>query len=382
MSLFNDFSAEMIISVMPAFLVSLGATPIFIGFLEGFADAVASFLKIYSGWLSDKLRKRKIISVFGYSLSVLTRSFLFFVGNIWSVFVLRAIDRIGKGFRESPRDALMAESVPKSDRGKSFGFQRSMDAFGGILGPALAVLILPFLGGNFRSLFLVAFVVGIFALLSFLPVKEVITRDVENKNYKKFTFKTDGFTPEFRQYIFSIFIFGLGSMPVSLLLIRIIDLGLDIKLMPLVYLIYSSAFAIFAIPFGGLSDKLGEKIVIIGGFASAIMGLLILRDSSSLLGVIFGFVFLGIYSAMTNGVSRSLASKLVSEDAQGSGQGFLGASSGLSSLFAGLLGGYIWTKAGSYFAFNYSIILMILGLWILANLRIKTEDKSIQANSN
>ncbi len=376
-SLFNDFSAEMIVSVMPAFLISLGAAPIFIGFLEGFADAVASFLKIYSGWLSDKLKKRKIISVLGYSLSVSTRWVLYFVGNIWSIFFLRAIDRIGKGFRESPRDALMAESVPRSDRGRSFGFQRAMDAFGGILGPAIAVLIFPFLGGNYRNLFLIAFVIGIFALLSFLPVKEVAIKEInlKNKDYKKFTFKTDGFTPEFRQYIFSIFIFGLGFMPVSLLLIRILDLGLDIKLMPLVYLIYSSAFAIFAIPFGRLSDEFGEKIVIIGGFASAIIGLLIIRDASSLYALIAGFIFLGIYSAMTNGVSRSLASKLVSEDSQASGQGFLGASSGLSSLFAGLIGGYIWTKVGSYSALNYSIILMILGIWILANLRIKNTDQ-------
>jgi len=171
-SLLNDFSAEMIIAVMPAFLVLLGAAPIFIGFIEGFADALASVLRLISGRYSDRLHQRKIISVWGYTLSVATRLVLAFVGNVWQVFFLRAFDRIGKGVREAPRDALLVESVEKREVGKSFGYQRAMDAVGGVLGPIAAVLVLPFIGGNYRTLFLIAFGVGIFAVLAFLFVKE------------------------------------------------------------------------------------------------------------------------------------------------------------------------------------------------------------------
>ncbi len=375
-SLFNDFSAEMIISIMPAFLVSLGAAPAFIGFLEGFANALASVLKVYAGWFSDKIKKRKIISVFGYTLSVITRPVLYVVRNAWGVFVLRAIDRVGKGFREPPRDALLTESVSKEERGKSFGYQRAMDAFGGILGPASAVLLLPLIHNNYRTLFLIAFFVGLFALISFLPVKDIEKQRLQIdglkiNHLKPFTFSTRDFSSTFRRYIFTVFIFGLGMMPVSLLLLKIIDLGLPIKLIPLMYLVFSSSFAIFAIPFGRLSDKIGEKRVLIFGFVAAMVSFFILKQSSGVLELILGFAVLGLYEATTNGGQRSLASKLIGEDVQASGQGFLGAAIGLSSLCAGLIGGLIWTEFGSGAAFNYAMISMVVGLLLLISFRVK-----------
>ncbi len=143
-SLFNDFSAEMMYSVMPGFLTTvLGAPPVLVGFLEGFADALASVLKIYFGWFSDKIGKRKILAVSGYAVSVSTRWFLSLVGNFWQVFILRSIDRVGKGLRDSPRDALISESVETKELGKSFGYHRAMDTIGATLGPLSAVLILP-----------------------------------------------------------------------------------------------------------------------------------------------------------------------------------------------------------------------------------------------
>src|SRR3989338_2268487 len=176
-SIFNDFSAEMIIAVMPAFLtVSLGAPAVFVGFLEGFADALASVLKIVSGWLSDRLRKRKIIVLGGYSLSVFIRWPLALVANFWQVFALRIVDRVGKGFRDAPRDALLSESVESYELGKSFGYHRAMDTMGAIFGPLGAVILLPWLANDYRAIFMIAFVLGIFSVVTFLFVREVKTR--------------------------------------------------------------------------------------------------------------------------------------------------------------------------------------------------------------
>ena len=173
-SLFNDFSAEMMYSIMPGFLTTvLGAPAVFVGFIEGFADALASFLKIYFGWFSDKIGKRKILAIFGYIISVSTRWFLALVGNFWQVFFLRSIDRIGKGLRDSPRDALISESVEVRELGKSFGYHRMMDTIGATFGPLAAVFLLPMIMDDYRMLFKISFFVGILAIFTFIFVKEI-----------------------------------------------------------------------------------------------------------------------------------------------------------------------------------------------------------------
>src|SRR3989344_5096981 len=265
-SLINDFSSEMVYSVMPAFLtVVLGAPPVFVGFLEGFADALASFFRIISGWWSDKIRKRKIIAVSGYSLSVATRWFLALVTNFWQVFILRAIDRAGKGLRDSPRDALLSESVERRELGKSFGYQRAMDATGSILGALSAVLLLP---------------------------------------------------------------------------------------------------VFFAIPAGKLADRVGDQKLIIAGFLMAVLAYLNFAYFATLFSVVAGFVSFGLYSAMTDGIMRAFASKLVPENKLATGQGFLQATIGIASLLAGVIGGTIWTQFGSQPAFLYGAVLMLIGLLV------------------
>jgi len=375
-SLFNDFSAEMIIAVMPAFLtIVLGAPPVFIGFLEGFADALASVLKIFSGWFSDKIHKRKIFAVSGYSLSVFTRWILALVGNFWQVFIIRAVDRVGKGFRDAPRDALLAESVEKEEVGKSFGYQRAMDTMGAVLGPLAAVFILPLIAGDYRTLFLIAFGVGIFAVLSFIFVKESHNLETEpRREAASFSFSLKKFTMQFKLFIAAIFIFGAGVMPLSLILLKSQDIGSIGIYIPLMYLIYNISFAFFSIPFGRLSDKIGQKKVLIGGFSAAIVAYLIFAAFSDTKAIILGFIIFGLYSAMTDGVGRALASKLINHEVLASGQGFLAAAIGVSSLLAGLIGGTIWTFWGSTAAFVYGASMMLLGLLTFIRLnRFKSE---------
>lgn len=362
-SLFNDFSSEMIYAVMPAFLVTvLAAPPIALGLIEGFADALASILKISAGWFSDRIGRRKIISVYGYTLSTATRFFLSFVNSFWQVFILRVIDRVGKGVREAPRDALLTESVGSRDLGKSFGFHRAMDTVGGILGPLAAVIILPLILFDYRRLFLIAFFAGILSIVTFIFVREAKTpKTIRDGHRIPLSFSLRKFSRSFKLFLLAVFIFGLGFMPIPLILLKAQSITFKVGAIPLMYLIYSVAYALFAIPFGKLSDRIGEKKVLALGFITAIISYAVLAGFSSPLSVILGFVILGFYSAMTDGIGRAFTSKLVPQNELATGQGFYQAAIGLSSLLAGLVGGLVWTYFGAESAFLYGALMMFVG---------------------
>ncbi len=373
-SLFNDFSSEMMYSVMPGFLTAvLGAPPVFVGFIEGFADALASVFKIYFGWFSDKIGKRKILAVAGYSISVSTRWFLALVGNFWQVFILRAIDRVGKGLRDSPRDALIFESVGRSEAGKSFGYHRAMDTIGGALGPLTAVFLMPYIMNDYRLLFRISFVFGILAVLTFVFVRDVNkpVPEAVRPPPKPFSFSLKGYSGLFKEYIAAVFIFGLGLMPLPLMLLKSQEIGLDGFSIPLMYFVSNFAFVLFAIPAGKLADRIGDKKVIAIGFLAAIFSYLNLALFSTAWSVVLGFATFGVYSAMTDGVQRALAAKLVPDDRLASGQGYLNAAVGLSSLMAGIIGGTIWTVMGSSSALLYGAAMMSAGLAIFVHLNTR-----------
>lgn len=361
-SLFNDFSAEMVKSVLPAFLtVTLGAPPIFLGLMDGMADALASFWKIVSGWFSDKIQRRKIIAISGYSLSVAARSLLVFVGNFWQVFGIHMVDRIGKGTREGARDALLAESVHESEVGKSFGYQRAMDTLGGVFGALSAIFIFS-AAQNYKLIFFISFLVGTLAVASFLFVRE-IKKPVSGtrKASPRLSFSMKNFPGYFKLFILTIFIFGLGTMPLSLMLLKVADIDPSLMLIPTMYFVYSVSFAMFAIPFGRFSDKIGKRKVIAGGFLIAITAYLVFANFSSLTAIYIGFALFGLYSAMTDGIQRAKASRLVGSEVLAQGEGFLGAAVGVSSLLAGLVGGSIWTWIGPSAAFTYGAVMMSIG---------------------
>lgn len=382
-SLFNDFSSEMMYSVMPGFLTTvLGAPPVFVGFIEGFADALASVFKIYFGWLSDKLKKRKILAVTGYSISVSTRWFLALVGNFWQVFLLRAIDRTGKGLRDSPRDALIFESVGRAEAGKSFGYHRAMDTIGGALGPLTAVILMPMIMNDYRLLFRISFVFGLLAVLTFVFVRDVKKQDapgvavVPSPVIKPFSFSLKEYSGLFKEYLAAVFIFGLGLMPLPLMLLKSNEVGLNGFSIPLMYFVNNLSFVIFAIPAGKLADRIGDKKVIAFGFLAAIFSYLNLALFSTPWSVVLGFVAFGLYSAMTDGVQRALAAKLVADDKLASGQGYLNSAVGISSLMAGIIGGTIWTQFGSSAAFLYGAVLMICGLVIFIHLNTRHDGRN------
>lgn len=382
-SLFNDFSNAMIQSVMPYFLSqTLGIPKVGIGLIEGIANAVSSALRIFSGWLSDKIGKRKSLAVMGYALSVATRPLFVFVTSLTGVGAARVVDRIGKGFRDSPRDALLAASVDEKEIGKSFGYQRMMDALGGFLGPLGAFIFLVFVTENMnvtsesiRTLFWVAFGIGVFAILSFLFVREVKSPP-EEKIYRLNVHLFKG-NKQFLLFIVSVFIFGLGTIPEVLMFTRSVDLEFSIVLIPVVYFIYNGVFAFLSGPLGKLSDKIGERAVITGGFISALASysLLALTESKGL--AIVAFILMGVYSAATDGIERALASKLVDRHLLATGEGILQAAIGTSSLISAVVGGLIWDKLGHSYAFAYWGIASLIGLLTFILISMNGRKKSV-----
>ena len=362
-SLFNDFSSEMIYSVMPAFLVkSLNAPLWFVGFLEGTADALVNILKIFSGRLSDYYNKRKIFAVLGYTISNLTRFFLYFVNTIWQVFALRIIDRVGKGLRDAPRDALIYLSSDKEELNKSFNFHRAFDTIGAILGPLLGFFLLNyFLNLNYKSLFLFGALVGFLAILTFIFVED--KKEPHNRN-KKFIFDFKIFSPKIKLYLLSFFIFSLGYFPLALVLLRTQTIDPSLKFFPLFYFIFNLSFVIFAFFLGKTADKLGEDKVLIIGFLTAISSYFLFLININLL-VILGIIVLAFSLASIDGIKMVYIGKNVSSEYLATSQGTLNALFGIGQLLGGSLSGYIWTKFSFAYSFIIGIILMSISLLIL-----------------
>ncbi len=370
-SLFNDFSSEMILSVFPAFFTSVlksGAASL--GLVEGLADTASNFIKIASGRISDKIQRRKIFAVLGYSLSSLTRPFYLLTSTVAGTLGLRVADRIGKGLRDAPRDALISLSIKKEEMGVSFGYHRAMDTIGGVLGPLCAYFILKKFPGGFNIIFLTAFAVGILAVFSLIFVKEV-AKVIRDGDYK--IARLCDFSFKFKMYILSVFILSAGSLPLAILLLRILDLNLSIALIPIYYMISNIASVIFSTWAGKMADKFGGSRIIISGYIFLILGYIVLGLANSMPALIFGFILIGIFSALTDGIQRSHTANLTSEEMRSSAYGFLNGVSGFGALVAGIFGGYTWQHFGNGIAFIAGGLLVVLGLaiFIITQSRLK-----------
>jgi MFS family permease len=352
----------MILSVFPAFFSSVlksGAASL--GFVEGLADGFSNITKIYSGRLSDKLHKRKLLALSGYVLSVATRPFYLVVGSAAHVLGIRVVDRIGKGVREAPRDALLSLSTTTKDMGRSFGFHRAMDSAGAILGPLVAFLILSRAPDAFNSVFMTAFIVGLFALFSFLFVKEVNTSLIRD-GAAALKLRLKGHTKEFKRFLVVIFILSLANLPIALLLLRTQDLGLAVSFIPLFYLLFNVTNTFFSYHAGRLADRVGDKPVILGGYLLVALAYLLMLYDKTLTMLAVGFMILGVGFAMTDGVQRSLVARLTQAEERGSAYGLLNAAVGFGVLFAGVIGGVLWQTFGASTALTLSIGLILVGL--------------------
>jgi MFS family permease len=360
-SLFNDFSSEMVFSVFPAFFTSvLKAGAASLGLVDGIAEGLSNFFKIFSGSLSDKFQKRKPLVVFGYVFSVITRPFYILVSTVTGALGLRVADRIGKGFRDAPRDAIISLSTPKEELGRSFGYHRAMDTMGSILGPLAAYLILRFFPMNFNAVFLSAFVVGIFTIFTLFFIKDVVVKSINAKTNILGSFKN--LSGQFKLFALSVFVLSIGSLPIAVMLLKTETSGLVIADIPLFYMIYNLSYAGFSMLAGKMSDKIGTRKVIFVGYFILLVSYFFLNLAHSPWILAGAFLLLGLFPALTDGTQRSLASQLSGEEVRGGAMGWLNAAVGFGVLIAGIGGGFLWQAFGSTVAFIASGGVIILGL--------------------
>ncbi len=360
-SLFTDLSSQIVFPLIPLFLITvLGAGAYAVGIVEGAAETTASLLKVVSGYWSDKIKKRKPFVLFGYSLSTITKP-LFAFANVWFfVLFIRVIERIGKGMRTAPRDAIVAESCGKSIRGKAYGFHRAMDGIGSVLGATLAFLLLPILG--YRNIFLFAFVPGIIAVFIILFIKE--KKHIYKRETKELPIKLSfkELPLNLRLFIFVSSIFAFGHFGYAFLLLRAKNIGLADNSAILLYVLFYIVYTILIIPSGILSDKIGRKPVLIGGyliFAITSIGLIFTSNIHSLL---LFFLIYGIFYAMIDGVQRAFVVDLAPEHLKATALGIFHTAIGLVALPGGFIAGLLWDKISPEATFIYGFILTITSL--------------------
>ena len=361
-SLFTDLSSQMVFPLIPLFLITvLGTGAYAVGIVEGAAETTASLLKVVSGYWSDKIKRRKPFVFFGYSLSAITKP-LFAFATIWSfVLFVRVIERIGKGLRTAPRDAIVAESSDESVRGKAYGFHRAMDGIGSVSGAALAFLLLPILG--YRNIFLFAFIPGIIAVFVILFIKEkrVPVKEEEPKEISiKLSFKE--LPMNLKLFIIVSSIFALGHFGYAFLLLRAVDIGLADNMAILLYVLLYIVYSVFAIPSGTLSDKIGRKPVLRAGYVLFGITSLGLIFTSNIYSILLLFVIYGIFYAMIDGAQRAFVVDLAPEHLKATALGTFHTAIGLVALPGGCIAGLLWDKISPETTFIYGLILAVISL--------------------
>lgn len=350
-SLFMDISSEMIYPLIPIFLSDvLLASKTSIGVIEGIAESTASILKIFSGWFSDKKGKRKAIIFWGYGISVFSRPILAVASSWLHVLTYRFTDRFGKGVRTSPRDAIIADSTDKRILGKAFGFHRSMDAVGAMIGPAIAFSLMAIFHSSIRSVFWISIIPGVLALLTVLFFVKDVTRH-NSKSETKISLK--GFDKRFKAFLLIAAIFTLGRTSDAFLILRAQELGVNAASIPLMYLVFNFVSASLSTPAGIVADRIGRpKTILISYilFSFLFIGFAVATHN---IHAWFLFIFYGLFVAINEGVQRAYVATVINPEIKATGYGIYHAVTGLAALPSSIIGGALWQNIGSYALFYY-----------------------------
>lgn len=370
-SLFNDTASEMLYPVMPIFLTSVLGAPVFVvGIIEGIAEGSASIFKAYFGYLSDKIQKRKPFVIAGYGAGAIAKIIIAFA-YFWPVVLLgRFIDRMGKGARTGARDALLLEVTDETNRGFIFGFHRSMDTMGAVIGPLIALILLNLTNNNIRLVLLMAVVPAFLSLIFFLFIKEAKKRITTNKIDLSLSLK--GYPKQFKIFLLGMSIFSLGNSSDSFLILRAKDLGLSLALIISAYVLYNLSYAIFSTPAGTISDKIGTKKVFIVGILIFILVYLGFALNTKSLFIWFLFPVYGIYIALTDGIAKSLIGSLVQVEKSGTAYGVFYTVTSIFTLLASIIGGFLWTVISPSVTFYFAVTCAAISLFIFSSLNIKS----------
>ena len=357
-SFLQDVSSDSIYPILPIFLsVVLGVSKTFIGLIEGIAESTASILKVFSGWLSDRTKKRKAIVVGGYSLSTLGKPLLALTTAGWHVLLIRFLDRLGKGIRTSPRDALIADSCSDDRRGTAFGLHRAMDTAGAVVGPLLAFWLLSILKDNYRALFLLASIPAVLAvivLMIFVREKKPDCPEAETPNLS-----LKSLDRRFKFFILIAMLFTLGNSSDTFLLLRTQSLGVATELVPLTWLVFNVTSTMMSIPGGRLSDIIGRKRVITIGFfiyALTYFGFAFATERWHAWAL---FAFYGLYYGINEGVMKAMVADIVPSEKRGTAYGIFNTAIGITAFPASLILGLLWQFAGPQLAFSFGATLAL-----------------------
>jgi MFS family permease len=361
-SLLNDASSEIIYPLLPVFLVtSLGASAKAIGTIEGLAESISSLLKLFAGYLSDRLGKRKALVVAGYSLASIARPLLAFAQTWTQVLAIRLTDRVGKGIRTAPRDAMIADTVRTEQRGIAFGFHRAMDHGGAVIGPLIGyLLVVLFVAnsrepttGEFSRIFLVASIPALIAVVvAAVFMRESPVKPAHGTEVVKLSLR--GFDSNFKRFLFVLALFTLSNSSDSFLILRAVDSGVSVAMVPLLWAAHHVMKVLSSLFGGDLSDRLGRKRLIVSGwilYAAVYAGFAFATQEVSLWIL---FLIYGIYFGLAEGAEKALVADLVRPEQRGTAYGLYNLAFGITVFPASLLMGMIWDWKGPALAFLIS----------------------------
>ncbi len=362
-SLFTDMASEMLYPILPIYLKSIGFSIVLIGILEGFAEAMAGLSKGYFGKLSDKSGKRVPFVQIGYAFSALSKPLMaIFILPVW-IFLLRSIDRLGKGIRTGARDAILSEEATPLTKGKVFGFHRSMDTLGAVLGPGLALIYLYYYPENYISLFYLAAIPGVLAIVATFYLKDNASRQkakIATPSFFSFLSYWKTSPGNYRKVVFGLLVFALVNSSDVFLLLKVKEIGIEDPLIIGLYIFYNLIYAIFAFPLGVIADKIGLRLIFIFGlilFSAVYFGM---SQKLDLYNLFILFFLYGIFAAATEGISKAWISNIVATEDTATAIGTYSGFQSICALLASGWTGLIWYYYGSSVAFWISGITTLM----------------------
>ena len=369
-SMFMDVSSEMIHSLLPVFLVTgLGASVALVGVIEGVAEATASITKVFSGYISDRLGKRKLLALIGYGLGALTKPIFPLAVTPFDVFGARFADRIGKGIRGAPRDALVADLVSPEIRGAAFGLRQSLDTIGAFAGPLVAMGLMVLLAGDIRGVFAWAVVPALMAVgLLLFGVREPIASKQSDPTARiPIRWREVGtMGRSFWSVVVLGIVFTLARFSEAFLVLRAQDVGLPIALVPIVMVVMNVVYSLVSAPAGSLSDRIDRRWILAGGLVCLIAADLALALGTNVIAILAGVALWGLHMGLTQGLLAALIVDTAPARLRGTAFGVFNLASGVAMLAASTVAGLLWTRwgAGATFLFGAGLALLALAMTI------------------